>query len=218
MTRFEDRAQAGKLLAKPLAPYAGRRDVAVLGLPRGGVPVAYEIAKALHVPLDIFVVRKLGVPGHEELAMGAVASGGVRVLNPDVVRSLGISEEVIDATARSQQRELERRETLYRKGRRALELKDKVVILVDDGLATGASMRAAVTGVRAHGPAKVVVAVPTGSREACSAIGEIVDAIECLRTPEPFLGVGQWYDDFRQTSDGEVASLLDEPTGVEGGD
>lgn len=156
---FEDRAQAGRLLAKSLAAYAGREDVVVLGLPRGGVPVAYEVAKALRAPLDVFIVRKLGAPGHEELAMGAIASGGVRVLNPDVVRSLGISEDVIDASAYRQHQELERRETLYRKGHPAIELKDKLVILVDDGLATGASMRAAVIGVKPHDPGKVIVAV-----------------------------------------------------------
>ena len=218
MPLFEDRTQAGGLLAKSLAPYAGRKDVVVLGLPRGGVPVAYEIAKALRAPLDVFVVRKLGVPGREELAMGAIASGGVRVLNPDVVRSLGISEEVIDASVRSQHQELERRETLYRKGRPAIKLRDQVVILVDDGLATGASMRAAVIGVKTRSPAKVIVAVPTAAAKACSAIAQMVDEIQCASTPEPFYGVGYWYDDFPQTSDSEVASLLAEATDAEPGE
>ena len=219
MSLFEDRAQAGRLLAKSLASYASREDVVVLGLPRGGVPVAYEVAKALRAPMDVFIVRKLGAPGHEELAMGAIASGGVRVLNPGVVRSLGISEDVIDASAYRQHQELERRETLYRRGRPAVELKDKVVILVDDGMATGASMRAAVIGVKAHDPGKVIVAVPTAAAEACSTIGQMVDdEIRCAATPEPFYGVGYWYDDFHQTSDNEVASLLAEATDAERGE
>ena len=188
--------------------YANREDVVVLGLPRGGVPVAYEVAKALDAPLDIFIVRKLGLPGHEELAMGAIASGGVRVLNQDVVQALEIPERVIDAVARREQQELERREKIYRGNRPKPVLKDKTVILIDDGLATGASMRAAVAGLRAQNPARIIVAVPTAAPETCEAFEDTVDEVVCATTPQPFYGVGLWYQDFAQVTDEEVRQLL----------
>jgi predicted phosphoribosyltransferase len=205
---FQDRRDAGRILATRLSEYVGRPDVVVLALPRGGVPVAYEVAKALHAPLDLFLVRKLGVPGHEELAMGAIASGAVRVLNQSVVQSLYIPETIINTVAQREQRELERREHAYRSGRPPHDLHDKTVILVDDGLATGSTMAAAVTGVRALGAKKVVVAVPTAAPETCEAFEEFVDATICAETPNPFYGVGMWYVDFSQTSDEEVRELL----------
>lgn len=205
---FQDRRDGGRRLAAKLSAYARRTDVVVLALPRGGVPVAYEVAKALHAPLDLFLVRKLGVPGHEELAMGAIASGNVRVLNHQVVQSLEIPSEMIDAVAEREQQELERRERVYRAGKVSLDLRDKTVILVDDGLATGATMAAAVGGVRALGAKQVVVAVPTAAPEVCQAFENIVDAIVCAETPQPFFGVGMWYEDFSQTSDEEVRTLL----------
>lgn len=216
MPLYHDRSEAGEVLARSLEPYAGRGDVVVLGLPRGGVPVAFEVTKALRAPLDVFIVRKLGVPGHEELAMGAIASGGVRVVNADVVNGLGIDEAMIDVVARRESKELERRERLYRGDREPVPLEKKTAILVDDGLATGASMRAAVLGVNEHGPAAVMVAVPTAAPEACAAIARIVDDIVCLQTPEPFYGVGAWYADFSQTTDEEVARLLEEAARLEG--
>lgn len=216
MPPYHDRTEAGAVLARSLEAYAGRGDVVVLGLPRGGVPVAFEVAKALHAPLDVFIVRKLGVPGHEELAMGAIASGGVRVVNADVVNGLGIDEATIDAVAHREEKELERRERLYRGDRPAVRLEDTTAILVDDGLATGASMKAAVLGVREHDPGAVTVAVPTASPEACAAIARIVDDIVCLQTPEPFYSVGAWYAEFSQTTDEEVARLLDEAPRLEG--
>jgi putative phosphoribosyl transferase len=206
--RFTDRAEAGRLLAEQLGAYAGRTDVNVLALPRGGVPVAYEIATRLRVPLDIFLVRKLGAPGQPELAMGAIATGGARVLNDDVIRYLGVSPEVIDAVARSEQVELERREHAYRGDRPAPDLHGRMVILVDDGLATGSSMRAAISAVRTQEPAKIVVAVPVAARETCEELKREVDELMCLRTPEPFAAVGLWYEDFSQTSDEEVRDLL----------
>jgi len=206
--KFTDRVEAGRLLAEQLAAYADRPDVVVLGLPREGVPVAYEIATRLHVPLDIFLVRKLGAPGQPELAMGAIASGGARVLNEDVIRYLAVSPEVIEAVARAEQVELERRERAYRGDRPTPDLHGRVVILVDDGLATGSSMRAAIAVVRTQSPARVVVAVPVAARETCDELRREVGEIICLRTPDPFSAVGLWYEDFSQTTDEEVRELL----------
>jgi putative phosphoribosyl transferase len=205
---FRDRSHAGRYLATKLRRYAGRPDVVVLGLPRGGVPVADEVARALGAPLDVFLVRKLGVPGREELAMGAIASGGVRVVNEDVVRQLGIPEAVLDEAAAEERQELDRRAAAYRDGRPAPELRDKTVILVDDGLATGSTMRAAVAAVRQLGPARVVVAVPVGAAETCAEFRGEADEVVCAVTPEPFFAVGSWYEDFTQTSDEEVRELL----------
>jgi predicted phosphoribosyltransferase len=205
---FADRHEAGRALATALRTYAGRADVIVLALPRGGVPVAFEVAEALGVPLDLFMVRKLGAPQHPELAMGAIASGGVRVLNDDVVRWYGITPEQIDAVARDEQRELERREDAYREGRQALAIGGKAVILIDDGLATGSSMRASVQAVRRHNPSRVVVAVPVGAPDTCDELGAHADEVVCVRTPEPFIAVGQWYGNFNQTTDQEVRDLL----------
>lgn len=210
MGLFKDRRDAGKKLAEQLSAYEGRSDVIVLALPRGGVPVAYEVAQTLDVPLDIFIVRKLGLPGHEELAIGAIASGGVRVLNDDIIRTLKIPERVIDTVAGRELRELERRERAYRGDRPAPEVRNRAVILIDDGLATGASMRAAVAGLRALHPAKIVVAVPTAAPETCAALEPEVDQIVCAMTPEPFYGVGRWYEDFSQTTDEEVRMLLEQ--------
>jgi predicted phosphoribosyltransferase len=206
---FRDRSEAGRILADRLSPYAGRPDVLVLALPRGGVPVAFEVAQALHAPMDVFVVRKLGVPGHEELAMGALATGGVRVLNEDVVVGLGIPEPVIDEVAREEEEELQRRERLYRGDRTAPDVRGRTVILVDDGLATGSTMRAAVAALRQQGPARIVVAVPVGAVETCSELGELADEVVCARMPEPFYAVGLWYNDFTQTTDEEVHDLLE---------
>ena len=208
MARFQNRRDAGRILAQELLHYANRSDVIVLALPRGGVPVAYEVALALHAPLDVFIVRKLGVPGHEELAIGAIASGGIRVLNDDIVRMLNISEEVIDHVAQRELRELQRRERLYRGDNPAPEVRDQTVILIDDGLATGASMRAAIAGLRTQQPARIVVAVPTAAPETCEAFQTEVDEVVCAITPEPFLGVGRWYEDFSQTTDEGVRLFL----------
>lgn len=208
MTRFRDREHAGRVLAEALRGYAGRPDVLVLGLPRGGVPVAYEVARALDAPLDVFIVRKLGVPGHRELAMGAIASGGVRVLNDSVVGQLGVSRGAIDYVAAEEQRELERRERMFRGERPAPDVKGKVVILVDDGLATGSTMRAAVAALRKLEPARLVVAVPVGARQTCDAFREEVDEIVCARSPDDFQAVGMWYEDFEQTTDDEVRTAL----------
>jgi predicted phosphoribosyltransferase len=206
---FRDRTEAGRVLAAELSAYADRPDVIVLALPRGGVPVAFEVARALHAPLDVFLVRKLGVPGHEELAMGAIATGGVRVLNEDVVRALNIPDEVIDLVAAEEQQELERRERAYRDDRPLPEVRGRTVILVDDGLATGSSMRAAVAALRHLGPARIVVAVPVAAADTCTEFQHEVDDVVCARTPEPFYGVGLWYDDFSQTTDEEVHALLE---------
>ena len=206
---FADRSAAGHELAEHLSQYRGRDDVVVLGLPRGGVPVAYEVAQALDAPLDVFVVRKLGVPGHEELAMGAIASGGVRVLNEDVVAGIGIEERDIDAVAAREQGELERRERTYRGDRDPLDVEGRTAIVVDDGLATGATMRAAVKALRERQAGTIVVAVPTASPQTCDEVGEAVDEIICARTPEPFTAVGLWYQDFRPTSDEEVRRLVE---------
>lgn len=195
---------------------AGRPDVVVFALPRGGVPVAYEVAQALRTPLDVFVVRKLGLPGHEELAMGAVATGGVRVLNEQVVRGLGIPEYVIEAVANRELQELERRERVYRGDRPPANVRGKTVILVDDGLATGSTMLAAVQALGKLGPGRIVVAVPVASPDTCTLLKEYVDETVCAATPEPFYAVGLWYRDFSQTSDGEVRELL-ERSAAEGG-
>jgi predicted phosphoribosyltransferase len=208
--RFADRREAGAELARRLQHYAQRPDIVVLALPRGGVPVAYEVARALDAPLDVFLVRKLGLPGHRELAMGAIASGGVRVLNDDVVRWYKIPDTIIDEAARQEQAELERRERLCREGRSPVDLSDRIVLLIDDGLATGSTMKAAVQAVRAHGPARIVVAVPVGALDTCRGLRTIADEVICARTPEPFNAVGQWYRDFSQTSDEEVRELLHE--------
>jgi putative phosphoribosyl transferase len=210
--RFHDRVDAGRQLADRLMGYASQPDVVVLALPRGGVPVAYEVARALSAPLDIFLVRKLGVPGHEELAIGAIATGGVRVLNADVVRMLRVPESVIDAVAAKEQRELERREREYRGERPEPEVRGRTVILVDDGLATGSTMRAAAEALRHEGASRLVVAVPVAPPETCDAFRSEVDEIVCAITPEPFYGVGMWYEDFSQTTDEEVRDLLDRST------
>jgi putative phosphoribosyl transferase len=206
--RFRDRAEAGRALAHALSRYAGRDDVVVLALPRGGVPVGYEVAKELGAPLDVFLVRKLGVPGHEELAMGAIATGGVLVLDERVLRWLGINEDQIQKTLARELDELRRREATYRDGRPLPDLKGKTVILVDDGLATGASMQAAAGAVRRNEPARIVVAVPVASRATCDRFRDEVDEVVCAVTPEPFYAVGNWYEDFSQTSDDEVRELL----------
>lgn len=205
---FTDRSEAGQLLAQELARYAGREDVIVLALPRGGVPVGFEIARALHVPLDVFVVRKLGVPGHEELAMGAIASGGILITESSIVEDLGIPPDVVaDVAAREEQERL-RREREYRGDRPEPEVRGRTVILVDDGLATGSTMRAAVTALRKLQPARIVVAVPVAAPLTCAELAEEVDDIVCARTPMPFQSVGQWYVEFSQTTDEEVRDLL----------
>jgi putative phosphoribosyl transferase len=208
MNRFDDRHDAGRRLGEALGAYAGRGDVVVLALPRGGVPVGYEVARALDAPLEPFLVRKLGVPGHEELAMGAIASGGIRVLNRDIVDALRIPQRAIDEAAAREGLELERRERLYRGDRPAVPIEGRVAILVDDGLATGSSMRAAIGAVRASAPARVVVAVPVAAEETCAALRADVDEVVCVETPEPFHAVGLWYRNFDQTSDDEVRELL----------
>ena len=208
MRAFANREEAGQLLAEKLLDYTGRDDVIVLGLPRGGVPVAFEVAQRLRVPLDVFIVRKLGVPGFEELAVGAIASGGVRVLNEDVARSLPNAEEVIESITARETAELQRREESYRDGRPAPELGGKTVILVDDGLATGATMRAAVAALRQRDVARIVVAAPVGAPETCREFEHEVDEIICAMAPDYFQAVGQYYEDFSQTSDEEVRELL----------
>ena len=205
---FRDRREAGRLLAAKLTAYANRPDVIVLALPRGGVPVADEVARALGAPLDVFVVRKQGVPGSEDLAMGAVATGGVRVLNDQLVNRLGIPDHLIDAVAVREGQELARRERLYRGGRPLLDVRDRTVILVDDGLATGATMHAAIAALRQLHPARIVVAVPTASPETCEEMRAEVDDVICAITLEPFQAVGRWYQDFAQTTDEEVQDLL----------
>ena len=205
---FPNRTEAGRQLAEKLIKYAGRADVIVLGLPRGGVPVAFEVAQRLGVPLDVFLVRKLGVPGFEELAVGAIASGGVRVLNEDVMRAIPNVDEVIESVTARETAELERREQSYRDGRPAPELRDRVIILVDDGLATGATMRAAVKALRQRGVAKIVVAVPVGPPDTCREFEDEADETICASAPEFFQAVGQYYEDFSQTSDEEVRELL----------
>lgn len=208
--RFRDRVEAGRQLAARLASYADDPSVLVLALPRGGVPVGYEVARALRAPLDVFLVRKLGVPGHEELAMGAIASGGVRVLNPDVVEMLRIPPSVIEAVTAEEEQELARREREYRDDRPLPAVRGRTVILIDDGLATGSTMRAAAEALRSEGVGRLVVAVPVAPAETRDALAREVDEIVCLATPEPFFGVGMWYEDFSQTSDAEVRALLEQ--------
>lgn len=207
-SRYANRTDAGRRLATSLGKYAGRRDVIVLALPRGGVPVGFEVACALDVPLDVFVVRKLGLPWQEELAVGAIASGGAIVLNDDVVRISGITREQLDRVTRAEEAELHRRERQYRGDRPFPDLRGKTVILVDDGLATGATMRAAAEALRHEGPAAVVIAVPVAASETCHRLQSVADDVVCAMTPEPFEAVGVWYDDFSQTSDAEVEDLL----------
>jgi putative phosphoribosyl transferase len=209
--RFRDRAHAGRLLAQRLQEYAGRDDVIVLGLPRGGVPVAYEIAAALGAPLDVFLVRKLGVPGHEEFAFGAVATGGLTVLNRHVIESLRIPQDVVDAVVAREMRELERRERAYRGDRPPPDLTGRAVLLVDDGLATGSSMVAALHAVRRRNPECVVAAVPVAPPETCETLRGAADEVVCLVTPTDFRAVGAWYEDFAQTTDEEVRDLLAQP-------
>lgn len=207
---FADRVEAGRLLGAEVARRIGKRaDAIVLALPRGGVPVGYEVARALEAPLDVFIVRKLGVPGQEELAMGAIASGGVRVLNDEVLRYVPVSQRMIDMVAEREGLELERREKSYRGNRPALDVAGKTVIVVDDGLATGSTMRAAVRALQAMKPRAIVVAVPVSAPVTCAEFRALVDEMICLRTPDPFQAVGLWYDDFSQTSDEEVHELLD---------
>ncbi len=208
MTQFRNRIQAGQLLARKLAKYANRSDVLVLALPRGGVPVGYEVTQALNLPLDVFVVRKLGVPGHEELAMGAIATGGVRVLNDSVVESLGISEETINAVAARELRELQRRERAYRDDQPAPEVQDRTIILVDDGIATGSTMFAAISALRQQGAVRIIVATPTAALSTVREMRRDVDELIAVIAPADFAGVGQWYADFSQTTDEEVRELL----------
>jgi len=208
MIRFKNRNEAGRFLAGRLSAYANRPDTLVLALPRGGVPVAYEVARALGAPMDVFQVRKLGLPGHEEFAMGAIATGGIRVRNPEVVEYLRIPDEVIDEVTARERQELERRELLYRDGRPPLSPRDRVVILVDDGLATGSTMRAAVLALRQQQPASIVVAVPVAAKQTCDELRTEANEVICGITPDPFYAVGLWYEDFSQTSDEEVRELL----------
>ncbi len=205
---FRNRQQAGKYLAEHLSGYRDRDDVIVLALPRGGVPVAYEVARELHAPLDVFIVRKIGMPGAEEFAVGAIASGGVRLLDENLIARYGVSRASVDATIAAEERELERRERQYRGARAMPDLAGKTVILVDDGLATGSTMRAAVEALRREGAARIVVGVPVAAPETCDLLKREVDDIVCAVTPQPFYAVGLWYDDFTQTTDAEVAALL----------
>ena len=205
---FRDRYDAGRFLAEKLTGFAGRPNLLVLALPRGGVPVGYEVARALDAPIDVFLVRKLGVPGQRELAMGAIATGGVRVLNHDLVRALAIAEPAIEAVAAEEQAELERRERAYRDGRPPPDVRGRTVILVDDGLATGSTMRAAARALRQQDAARIVVAVPVAPPDTCADFHDEVDDVVCALMPEPFYAVGLWYEDFSQTSDDEVHDLL----------
>jgi putative phosphoribosyl transferase len=207
---YQDRFHAGRVLADRLVRYRDNPDVLVLALPRGGVPVALEVAKALHAPLDVFLVRKLGLPGHEELAIGAIASGNVRVLNEDVVRALQITPQLIDDIVRRERRTLERQERIFRGGRPMPDVRDRIVIIIDDGLATGSTMRAAVTALRQQRPKRLVVAVPVGSAETCAEMQLEADEVICAADPTDFLSVGTWYQDFAQTPDELVKSLLEE--------
>lgn len=210
MKLFADRKEAGEKLAQKLSEYTSADNVVVLGLPRGGVPVAYEVAKAIQSPMDIFLVRKLGVPGHEELAMGAIASGGVRVLNDSLIDQLAITDKMLASVAAQEQQELERRERVYRGDNPRVELTDKKAILVDDGIATGASMKAAIEALRAHKPEKIIVAVPVSPPDTYMEIKEQVDEFVCIDTPQPFYGVGMWYEDFSQTTDEEVKKYMNQ--------
>jgi predicted phosphoribosyltransferase len=206
--RFRDRYEAGQRLAVALKHYAGRPNLLVLALPRGGVPVAYEVARALHAPLDVMLVRKLGVPGHEEFAMGAIASGGIRVISHDVVRALGIPDGTLATIVAEEEHELSRRERAYRGDRPPPQVPGKTVILIDDGLATGSTMRAAVAALKAQRPERLVIAVPVAAPETCEAMRGEVDEVVCALAPEPFMAVGQWYQDFSQITDDEVRELL----------
>jgi predicted phosphoribosyltransferase len=206
---YRNRQEAGAYLAEHLAAYRDRDDVIVLALPRGGVPVAYEVARALHAPLDVFIVRKIGLPGAEEFAVGAIASGGVRLLDEDLIERYGVSRAAVDAVIAAEERELERRERQYRGDREMPDLTGKTVILVDDGLATGSTMRAAVAALKREGAARIVVGVPVAAPETCQLLEREVDEIVCAVTPQPFYAVGLWYADFSQTSDREVHELLD---------
>jgi len=214
MRLYHDRRAGGRALAAALSKYQGDPELLVLALPRGGVPVGYEVARALHAPLDVFVVRKLGAPDHEELAMGAVASGGAFVLNHDVITTLAISEASIQTVLEKERRELSRRERAYRGHRAPLDVRTKTVILVDDGLATGSTMRAAIAGLKQLRPRKVVVGVPVAAPETCRELSEEADDVVCSATPEPFYAVGLWYDKFAQTTDQEVRQLLDADRGT----
>jgi putative phosphoribosyl transferase len=207
--RFHNRTDAGQRLANALERFTGRSDVVVLGLPRGGVPVAFEIACALDAPLDVFIVRKLGLPGHEEFGIGAIASGNVRVVDESVLRAYGVDAEVLDRITARERIELERREQLYRDGRPFPRLDDRIVILVDDGLATGSTMRAAIAALRARMPREIIVAVPVGARETCASISALADELVCLEMPDPFYAVGLWYENFDQVEDDEVHDLLE---------
>jgi putative phosphoribosyl transferase len=213
-TRFRNRTDAGQKLAQALKSYANCADVLILGLPRGGVPVAYEIAKALNAPLDICIVRKLGVPGHKELAMGAIASGGVRILNYDVLGWLQISGKTIDEVAQRELRELQRRDRTYRGDRPQSMVGGRIIILVDDGLATGSTMRAAIAVLKAQQPKEIIVAVPVAPADVCQELRAEVDGVVCLATPEPFYAIGLWYENFAQTTDEEVCTLLANPLAV----
>jgi len=206
--QFHDRSDAGRQLATLLTAYAHRGDVTVLALPRGGVPVAYEVASALHAPLDVFLVRKLGVPGHSELAMGAIASGGVRVLSDDIITQLGIPQAAVEEVTARERIELDRRDRMYRGGRQPADLEGRTVILVDDGLATGATMEAAILAARQAKPARIVVAAPVGAPDTCQRLSAVADEVDCVAMPDPFQAVGLWYQRFDQTSDEEVIELL----------
>ena len=212
--RFRDRTDAGRQLATRLAVFANRRDVVVLALPRGGLPVAAEVSRELNVPLDIFLVRKLGVPGHVELAMGAIASGGVRVLSQDLIDELGIPRSLVEEVARRERLELERRDRLYRGNRQMRALAGHTVLVIDDGLATGSTMEAAVSALRAHKPAHIVVAVPVGAPETCQRLAQMADEVVCVQMPVPFNAVGLWYERFDQVSDDEVIAVVSRQSSV----
>lgn len=205
---FANRADAGRQVAARLGAYVSRADVIVLALPRGGVPVGYEVATELHAPLDVFLVRKLGVPGHPELAMGAVAAGGVEVLSRDLIKDLDIPASLVQQVAVRERMELDRRDGAFRENREPLDVHGKVVVLTDDGLATGATMEAAIIALRRQQPSRIVVAVPVGAAETCKRLRRLADELVCVTTPEPFNAVGQWYEDFSQTDDDEVRRLL----------
>jgi putative phosphoribosyl transferase len=209
VSTFRDRADAGRLLAIQLKEYANQPDLLVLGLPRGGVPVAFEVARALKAPLDVFLVRKLGVPGHEELAMGAIASGGIRILNDMVVNGLAIDNETVNRVTDQELEALQRRERQYRGDNPGPEVKNRTVIIIDDGLATGTTMRAAAVALRQQGPARIIVAVPVAAPETCDEFRDLVDEVVCAITPRELYAVGLWYDDFSQTSDDKVCELLE---------
>ena len=212
--RFQDRTDAGRLLAKKLSQYADRKDVIIMGMLRGGVPVAFEVAKSLRIPLDVFVVRKLGVPGHEELAMGAIASGGLRVLNREIIEAVGVSQAAVESVAVRELQELERQQRLYRGQTPLPELAGRTVIVVDDGLATGSTMRAAIVALRQGNPAGIIVAVPVAAADTARRLAEEADGVVCLGTPPDFHAVSMWYEDFLQTSDEEVRKLLEAGTTV----